>query len=298
MRTLLIIIAASWSFTACKSTADRTGSALLDGEGTEVQKLFTINRTFKHGDEHEIAIDPTRAIEQITCKYHGDYRVQEIGPDGQPTRNDEGQPRFKDGMYAFGYVVSPTGQEQEVATKKFIDAFETDNWHDLTAAKGPKFVIKFRHSDRYANDPDVVAANTTIRLESILVRYATDPNARFQEFMYNRDYDYGLSPDAVAVTNGGSHKVKIPKSKRITRIDVRWGDEKPRQNGVYVPGTANGRLLVNGQAQGTWRNVAAIETQVWAPVQAPAPAGDDHEIAISFSGDDARVHWIKVFYEE
>jgi hypothetical protein len=297
---LLLILA----FAGCK-TADRSGASsliLAAGEAPltpgEAQHLYVVNKSYGHGGLLELPIDPTREIEQITCKYDGRYSVVERGADGQPILNDEGKPRYKDGMYAHGYVLGADGVEREVSEKKFIDSDETDNWHDLTAEKGGMLVIRFALSDRYKDDPEVAAAQRQIRMESVLVRYKMAPGATSQDFIYNASYDYSMSPDAVAVSNGGSHKIQVAKGKRIYRIEVRWGDEKPRVNGVYVPGMASGRLSINGVPQGGSRNVAAIETQLWEPVSYTDAAGADNEIELSFFGDDARIHFIKVYYEE
>ncbi len=78
---------------------------------------------------------------------------------------------------------------------------------------------------------------------------------------------------------------------------MRWGDEKPRRDGVYVPGTASGQLTVAGVPQGTWRNVAAVETQVWDNIKVPDSAAEQ-TISVAFQGDDARVHWLRVYYTE
>ncbi len=262
------------------------------------QKTYRIDRRMQHGDFFEVAVDATRQIEQITCKYDGRYTVKELDEDGKERLNDEGKTRFKDGMYAHGYVLGEDGEKREIAPKKFIDEGETDNWHDLYQAKGGKLRVEFRHGDGHAEDADVKSAATTIGMESIIVRYADAPGLVFQEFLYNPEYEDSMSKKAVAVKNNASHKVKLDKAKKVYRIDIRWGDEKPRDAaGIYIPGTASGVVKVNGQDAGTWRNVAAIETQVWMVNDYPVASGAENEVEIEFGGDDARIHWIKVYYQ-
>lgn len=298
LRLALLLIIVS----GCKTAQnDAPASVALDaqpggaGSFPSAQILYNVGKSFKAGEFFEIPLDPARQVEQITIKFHGKYTLVEKDAAGNPILNDEGKPRYKDGIYAYGYSLSPAGEKREIAAKKFVDAFETDNWHDLVNVQGAKLRVEFRHGSQYVNDPELLALARKISVESVLVRYVDAPGQLFQEFVYNADDDFSMSPDAVTVQSGGSHRVNVDKTRKIYRIDVRWGDEKPRVDGVYVPGTASGTLRINGKSQGT-RNVAAVETQVWAPVDYPASNQVAHNIDFLFSGDKARIHWIRVYY--
>lgn len=280
---------------ACKQRADLASDLQDTGFSAESPLQFIpIGKNVKHGDVLTFNIDPSRDIEQITCKYHGVYSVR----DGNKV-NDEGQPYYMDGMYVHGYVQLNGGPKREVAPKKFVDAHETDNWHDLYAgAKGDTLIVEMRHADKYLTKPEMRNVSRTIRFDSILVKYKDKPGLKYVPFEYNSNEHGSMSPDAVAVKPGGSHSVKVSADKRITRIDIRWGDEKPRLNGVYVPGRAEGAIFINGRRVLNQRNVAAVETQVFSPVSGyPAPADGDHTVEVRFYYDDARIHWIKVYYE-
>ncbi len=260
------------------------------------QVLHQINKNFKAGESFTIPLDPKRVVDQITVKYDGHYSIVVKDQNGKTMENDEGAPFYKDGMYAFGYSVSETGVKREIAPKKFVDAYETDNWHDLTNAQGSTLLVEFDHGAQYKNDPEVVNAKRTIRVTTVLVRYKDEPGQVYQEFLYNKYDEDSMSSSAIKVESGGSHVVEVDSSRKIYRIDVRWGDEKPRINGVYVSGMASGRLSVNGKIQDSTRNVAAIETQVWYPIT--YSDGDDKtKIEVSFSGDTARIHWIRAYYK-
>jgi hypothetical protein len=255
---------------------------------------ITVGKNVKHGEMLTFPIDPSREIEQITCKYHGVYSIR----DGSKV-NDEGQPYYMDGMYVHGYVQLAGGVRREVAPKKFVDAHETDNWHDLyPGARGDTLIVEMRHADKYLTKPEMQNINRTIRFDSILVKYKDKPGLKFIPFAYNANEHVSMSSDAVIVKSGGSHTVSVGADKRITRIDIRWGDEKPRVNGVYVPGRAEGAIFVNGRRVLNQRNVAAVETQVFSPISDyPAPTGAEHTVEVRFYYDDARIHWIKVYYE-
>lgn len=284
----------------CKPRINK--SELLDDATTlpsfpSPEAFFEINRQVGHGDFFEVPVDATRKITQVTVRYHGAYSVYEKDSNGQVLKNDEGAPRYKDGMYAHGYLVDQNGTKREISSKKFVDAYETDNWHDLYDVRGKTLRVEFRHSPHHAEDPEVKAVVRTVAMQSVLVRYDDHPDEVYKEIRYSNDDNYGLSPDAKLVAAGKSHKISIPKSMKAYRVDVRWGDEKPRSSdGFYVAGTAKGRLIINGQPQGSQRNVAAIETQVWAPVRYTAANDRDTEIELAFDYDDARIHWVRVYY--
>jgi len=299
MRKILLIATlflAAQMFTVGCRHVDANDSNLQDATFTPDNPLqsITVAKDVKHGDVLTFPIDPSREIDQITCKYHGVYSVR----DGDRV-NDEGQPYYMDGMYVHGYVQLEGGTRREVAPKKFVDANETDNWHDLYAgARGDTLIIEMRHGPQYLNRPEMQNVNRTIRFDSILVRYKDRPGLTFVPFEYNTDENDSMSSDAVSVASGGSHVVMVDAEKRINRIDIRWGDERPRVNGVYVPGRAEGAIFINGRRVLNQRNVAAVETQVFTPItDYPAATGTENKVEVRFYYDNARIHWIKVYYE-
>ncbi|MGE0174690.1 MAG: hypothetical protein AB7T49_18000 [Oligoflexales bacterium] len=291
-RTILLFCLAALS--GCKST-DQT-SAVKDETPQNPLQTISVNHSVRAGDTLEYEIDATREIDQITCVYNGNYSVYVRNPDGSIRQNDEGRPYYKDGLYVHGFVRTPSGEDVEVSAPKFIDSVETDNWHDLRVPKGNKLVLKILHREEFAQDPEVIAANRTASFRKITIRYKDDSNHQSIDFIYNQDYDDAFSADAVLVQPGNHHTVEVPGDKKIYRIDVRWGDAKPRaSDGTYIAGLAYGRLTVDGMGSEGDRNVAYIETQTWSGLDIPTK-GAPHKITLEFSGDPARIHWIKVYY--
>ena len=246
------------------------------------------------GDMFEIEINPDRPIEQITMKYNGQYTIPVIEKDGSVKVNDEGKIYYKDGMYVTGFVENKQGQS-EISVPKFIDAHETDNWYHLGHVQGSKIIFKFHYRDSFRNDAAVIASKRKVKMQSVLVRYKDPVGLQFEEKVFNNDDEDSLSEQAKSIEQGSSFTMTVPANKHIFRVDVRWGDAKPRQNGVYVPGYASGRLKVNGNWIDEMRNVAAIETQVWN--FDTASSNDYHKIELYFYHDLAKIHWIKVYYK-
>ena len=254
-----------------------------------------VNQNFKSGDLFQIKIDPNRRVKMATIKYHGSYKLYERDAAGVIKTNHEGQPRFRDGMYAYGYIVDEKGNEKSVATRKFIDAQETDNWYDLTPMAGKLFRIKFSHHENYVNDPEVKKAKTTIELRSIKIQYEDQEGETYKQYSFAENDKDEFDDKAIKVKPGTSHVIKVP-TKNIYRIDVRWGDAKPEnQQGKYVPGLASGSLKVDGKIVDKERNVAAIETQVWLDIPKPSASQKERTIELLFRHDVARVFWIRVY---
>jgi hypothetical protein len=214
---------------------------------------------------------------------------------GHVILNDEGQPKYKDGMYAYGKI-DQGGSLRDIAPKKFVAPGETDNWHDLQGVRGSRLVIEFWFSQAYSNDPQVLATHRQVLLRSVQIRYKDAPGQTYKDYVFNASYDDALSSSARYVQAGGKFELPIDDDLNVYRVDVRWGDAKPRVNGVYVAGTATGRVKLNGAWQGPPRNVAMIETQTWANLQYPAAIGGHHTLVVTFENDDARIHSVRVYY--
>lgn len=260
---------------------------------------YQINKSMRHGDFFEVPLSPQQKLKQITMVYSGNYKIHVFNPDGSVRRNDEGDPYYKDGMYANGFVLDSSGNRKPVAAAKFVDANETDNWHDIPPLTGVTLRVEFSHRAEYLADPVVAAANTEIQMIKVIIQYADPEGLKFEEFVYNSSYDDTMNADAHPIISGGYFSQSFDGTKKITRVDVRWGDAKPRTaEGVYVPGSASGYIQVNGANRSDTRNVAAIETQIFAGLNIlPRHDGQDHEISVHMIGDSGRVHFVKVFYE-
>lgn len=294
----ILLSSSTYSIISCKTRSVSTVSAIpgdvdyLDF-ARNPQELFSIDRMMGDGDTFEITVNEHRPIEQITMKYHGDYSIPVIKEDGEARVNDEGKTYFKDGMYVTGYIKNSFGRSN-VSTPKFIDAYETDNWYDLGHIQGSKLLFEFHYRDSFRDDPAVKSSNRKIKMESVLVRYHDPEGLQYEEKVFNHDDENPLSKEAKSIDSGEEFVFAVPGDRRIFRVDIRWGDAKPRKNGVYVPGYANGQLIVNQKKIGEKRNVAAIENQIW--IFDPQASVTDHEIKVQFFYDIAKIHWIKVYY--
>lgn len=296
--TILKVLAFSLFCLSCKNIGT-DASQIAEANHADVSpvKIFQIGKPQRAGDQVEVPLDPNRRVVQATIKYSGNYSLYERDASGAIVKNDEGQPRYRDGMYAHGYIVDKANRAVRVAAAKFIDANETDNWHDLTPMAGKAFRIEFQHSPKYAKDAEVLKAKRAIFLESIKVQYEDSPDDRYQEIRYAQDDENEFAPDAKLLRPGEKLRVNVTAQK-IYRIDVRWGDAKPRdKNGVYIPGLASGLLSVDGQPIDSYRNVAMIESQTWGDI--PTGKGSaKRAIELQFSGDEARVFWIRVYSKD
>lgn len=301
---VVLFILVCTGIVGCKSSETKPSSSTLatHDDTTEIsdlqpQVLTQIDQSYRAGESFTVPLNPNRVIDQITIKYDGRYSLIALDENGKTKVNDEGAPFYRDGMYAIGYAISETGEKTQVAPKKFVDAFETDNWHDVTKGlQGTKLLVEFEHSNAYKNDPDVIAAKRSVKVQSVLVRYVDDPRQIYEEFSYNPNPYVSISSDAVTLKPGQTHTAVFKKTNKIYRVDVRWGDERPRINGVYIAGKASGKLSINGESQGPSRNVAAIETQVWSPINYTPSVNGETKIDVSILYEEARIHWIRVYY--
>lgn len=275
------------NYTAC---AD--GGTCPDDSADPLVK-YEIGRQMGDGDFFEVPLDPSRKLQQITMIYDGRYTVPELDEQGHPKTNDEGATYYKDGMYAHGFVLGADDSREEVSQPKFIDASETDNWHDIPPLSGEKLRVEFSYADRFKNDPDVLAAHTKVRMDRVIIQYKDPDGLTYEVF----DYDLNDQLKSKAeIASGGEFAVDFDGTKEIYRVDVRWGDAKPRDaNGQYIAGRANGFLTVDDFRSDS-RNVAAIETQAFSVQNASARAEGTHRIGVHMNYDAGRVHWMKVFY--
>lgn len=289
------LLAMAVALAACAGEAQDDGSAAAaavnEGQDDPLVK-YEINKAMGDGDSFEVPLDPKRKLQQITMIYDGNYSIPALDANGQPKKSDEGKTYYKDGMYAHGFVVSANGSKEEVSVPKFVDSNETDNWHDLKPLSGQKLRVEFGYGAEYKNDPAVVAAHTKVQMTRVIIQYQ-DPEGLTSEIF---DYDLGDEQKSKAeISSGGAFSIDFDGKKEVYRVDVRWGDAKPRNaQGEYVPGRASGYLTVDGFRSDT-RNVAMIETQAFSVKNATAQAGS-HKIAVHMTNDSGRVHWIKVFY--
>lgn len=246
------------------------------------------------GDSFEVPLDPTRKLHQITMIYDGRYSVPELDAQGKPKKNDEGDAYYKDGMYAHGFVLGSNGSKEDVSVPKFIDGNETDNWHDIPPLSGTKLRVEFAHDQRFAKDPAVLAAKTKVRMDRVIIQYQDPEGLKSEVFDFDRDDPLKSNAE---IRSGGDFAVDFDGTKEVYRVDVRWGDAKPRAaSGEYVPGRASGYLTVDGFTSDR-RNVAAIETQAFTVKGVgPSPKGN-HRVSVHMASDNGRVHWLKVFYK-
>jgi hypothetical protein len=211
-----LAVAIPLCFASCNKPGNSSRSSAFPSQGEAAPKFppathqFDVHKSFKAGESFSLPLDPNRTVDQVTIKYHGAYTVLEKGPDGTTLLNDEGQPRYKDGMYAFGYAVQSDGNKLSIAPKKFVDAQETDNWHDLTNAKGEQLLVEFAHAPKYAADPEVLAVARTVAVTTVLVRYEDAPGQLRQDYVYNANDDDSMSTAATSVPDGSSHTVMSP----------------------------------------------------------------------------------------
>lgn len=256
-----------------------------------------VNQLFRHGERFEMTIDPSRELDQVTVVWDVDYSLVMRDASGHVMLNDEGQPMYRDGMYAYPKVKTAQGAVQQIGPKKFVAANETDNIHDIQGVRGSTLFVEFWHARDQQDNPQVRAARRAVKLISVTLRYKDAPGQQYKDYIYNPNYDDSLSSLARYVPAGQTFELPIPANLRVYRVDVRWGDAKPRVNGVYVPGTATGRVKFNGAWQGEARNVAAIETQTWAGLQYPPAEGGSHTLVVSFRNDGGRIHSVRVYYQ-
>lgn len=286
---------------SCKGT-HRNASSELNATG-EIpayipEKIVSLGNTYQalNSSEVEIDLDSTGNLSNVTMDYSSSaYKVPVI-ENGVPKVNDEGKTYYKDGIYIKAFLLTTAGQRVQLDRTRFVDGPEIDNWHDLNAPKGSKLIIQFSVAQEYRSDPQVQASNPRVTLKSVTLRYKDAPGLVSKDFIYNSDYDNEMPANAIELPAGGTHSVTFPKSYKVYRVDVRWGDAKPRNEaGHYVPGTASGALLINGVQQGPARQVAALETESWGPLNLPTGAGDN-TFSINLKYDKGRVHSIRLFY--
>lgn len=295
------IMAALAQIAACRSTSPTEGpessSIVASGESfAQPVNSVTVNQNYGSGSRFEMVVDGSRDIDQIQISWDAHYTVVKRDSAGRVLLNDEGQPLFRDGIYAFPKISNSLGNLQNIGTKKFVGASETDNIHDLQGVRGSRLVIEFWHDRLEQERADVREVRRTILLRTVTVRYKDAPGQRYKDYILNPNYNDALSPLAKYILDGQTFELPVPRSYSLYRIDVRWGDAKPRVNGVYVAGVATGKLKVNGQWQGEARNVAAIETQTWTGLNIPPANGPNHTIVVSIRNDAARIHSIRVYF--
>jgi hypothetical protein len=296
-RCLASLFAVALMLAACGegSTDDggASAAAINENQDADPRVTYEIGRDMADGDFFEVTLDPKRQLQEITMVYDGEYTVPAMDAQGKPRKSDEGKPYYKDGIYAHGFVVGANGTRDEVSVPKFVDSDETDNWHDLKPLSGDKLRVEFSYADEYRNDPAVIAAHTKVRMTRIIVQYQDPPGLTFQTF----DYDLGTELKSNAeIPAGGEFGIDFDGKKTVYRVDVRWGDARPRAaDGTYVPGRANGYITVDGFTSDR-RNVAEIETQAFAVSNAAPLADGNHRVTVHMNNDNGRVHWIKVFY--
>lgn len=298
----IVLILIPWIFTvSCKTVSSlsttKNNTENMKNLCEDPQEKVIVMKEMADGDFFEVDIDSSRKIVNITMDYNGQYNVPLI-ENGKVVTNEEGQQYYKDGMYAQGYILSASGEKTPVSVRKFIDSYEIDNWHDLNVPKGEKLRIDFMHRENYREEIlKLPKSERTIQFNSILIRYEDPENLPHDVFMYNKNYESALSSDAKILKSGDKLDLKIESGKKICRVDVRWGDAKPyAADGTYVPGYAQGTVIVNGEAQ-EMRNVARIETQVFS-ISDITNATESPSLSVTFEGDEARVHWVKVYYKE
>ena len=266
-----------------------------------------INQNKFHGDSHSIDVDSSRRIVYLVTDYHGVYHIPLSDNHGNPIVNEVGGTYWKDGMYVSGALTLPDGTERPLGFRhRFIDANEPENWYDLELPPVARVRFDFFHDPEYADELLALprAERTSILLRRIIVRYGDPEGLVHDSFMYNPDTmtpevspEVAMSDRAVLVPDGGSHRVTVSSGRRICRVDVRWGDAKPRINEMYQQGHADGLMLVNGQAQGDWRSLSFIETEIFAGID-QEPVTGEQSIEFRFRGDPARIHWINVYYHD
>ena len=104
----------------CRTPAGETaGSSLLDADDPVFR--VTVNKYYRHGGIYSLPIDPQREVDQVTVEWDVDYSVVMRDGAGNIVRNDAGQPKDKDGVYAYGKVDGGNGL-QEISTRKFVAA--------------------------------------------------------------------------------------------------------------------------------------------------------------------------------
>ncbi len=130
-------------------------------------------------------------------------------------------------------------------------------------------------------------------MSRVIIQYRDPEGLTYETF----DYDlHDEQKSKAEIQSGGAFSIDFDGKKEVYRVDVRWGDAKPRNaKGEYVPGTASGYVTVDDFRSDT-RNVAAIETQVFSLAKPAARRSGSHRISVHMNGDRGRVHWIKVFY--
>lgn len=289
------LFAVTIALAACAGEGTDHGSASEAAvtESADPLVKYEIGKTLGDGDSFEVPLDPKRKLQQVTMIYDGQYSVPALDAQGQPKKSDEGKSYYKDGIYARGFVVGANGSKEAVSVPKFVDSDETDNWHDLKPLSGQKLRVEFGYADQYRNDPAVIAAHTKIRMTRVIIQYQDPEGLTYETF----DYDlHDEMKSKAEIPSGGAFSVDFDGKKEVYRVDVRWGDAKPRNaSGEYVPGVASGYVTVDGFTSDT-RNVAMIETQAFAMRNPAARADGSHRIAVHMLNDSGRVHWIKVFY--
>lgn len=262
-------------------------------DAVDTVRRYHIGKMMGHGSSIQLPIIP-QEIDQITVRYHGDYNMPVYETDGSIRQNTEGQPMYRDGMYAQGYVHQADGVQTKVSQRKFVNRYEIDNWHDLESVSGDKLSIDFFHSRRYENQQDIIEAGRKIALHDVMVRYRIDTSiADVVAFDFATDDQNPFDASAIHLSSGERHAVDIAAGKRITRIDVRWGDAKRGQDGHYRPGVAKGKIYVNTVGQGRYRNVARIETQTYLVDH--EPNDEPTRIEVEIKGDVGRIFWLKVY---
>lgn len=293
-----ILAASPW---ACKTTGvpqqPASAVASIQDDFADPVDHKEVNQTFHSGERFEMPLDPNRDLDQVTVSWDVTYSLVMKDSNGRVMLNDEGQPMYRDGMYAYPKVVNVDGGVDQIGPKKFVAPNETDNVHDLDNVRGTTLYLEFWHAHDQQDNPQVRATHRSVKLKSVTLRYKDAPGQQYKDFIYNPNYNDALSSQARYVPAGQTFELEIPANMHVYRADVRWGDAKPRVNGVYVAGSATGRLKFNGEWQGEARNVAAIETQTWSGMSYPPAQGSHHTLVVSFRNDGARIHSVRVYYQ-
>ena len=246
---------------------------------SETTDFFPINKTVCAGETYEIDLSQHRAgmgLDQIECIWTANYSV----PDPSGRRSDEGKPFWMDGVYADVFLVDKDGNEKQVKRTKFVDANEVDNMHDLRGLEGEKLKIRF-----YAKNPE--GENHPITLKGVRFRYEAEttptPPASF-------NIGRVFAP-------GETAEIELPeelRDKKIGRVDVRWTD---MLSGTWTePGYAHGRLVIDGRNIGSSESVQSPETQSFSYLN--GIKAEDGKVGIKIERDEARIEWIKVYFDD
>ena len=292
-----IVVAVSSACRTTGATKPTTSDIASQGDFADPVEHREVNQSFHSGERFEMSLDPNRDLDQVTVSWDVDYSLLMKDSSGRVMLNDEGQPMYRDGMYAYPKVLNGEGGIDQIGPKKFVAPNETDNVHDLNNVQGKTLYLEFWHARDQRDNPQVRATHRAVKLKSVTLRYKDAPGQQFKDFVYNTNYNDALSSRARYVPSGQTFELEIPSTLRVYRVDVRWGDAKPRVNGVYVAGSATGKLKFNGEWQGEARNVAAIETQTWTSLNYPPAQGSHHTLVVSFRNDGARVHSVRAYYQ-